>query len=448
MSSTKDRRVRNFVSDLSFSLPDEEAPWASIDGGFVGYPTHPVQSLPRSSRIVFDQRLSALGPHTFKGVSSEIIETMVDYVTPGFHEIVEKGEFRPINPMSKLIINEQPKAVTDVSFKQLGIPVPNLPYGSESALGTAYSERFAVSVPQPGKIADDDDINAMLLEAKAKLKSAGMDYLTTAAEFRETLGMFLGMKENLLNRRDGAVKAWSKDLASKRKSGKFKGFNSLKEGWEAFSNFWLEYRFGWRILAYDIEAIIDYYKRKDEGTLLFTRRVTENFSSDSNYIISIQERATCFLEVRGFLESTETVRVGYSAHVDQSVLGNPILLNTAYDITPWTLVVDMFFNVQNNIIALSTMPVGVSEVPDSGFVSRKSETTLTVLPKIINKIGLQLDERIINVQTPGVNRSYTREKIGEPSFDISFTPNLDLGKIIDLATLALPIFRIIRKFLK
>lgn len=448
MSSDKERRVRNFVSDLSTSLPDLLAPWGNIGGGFAGYPTSGNPGLPKSAREAFDNQVAKLPPHVFAGVAKEVIETMVDYVTPNFHEIVEKGEFRPINPMSKSIVLTPPYAVTDVSIKQLGYGKLDPHYGVEVAFGNAYSRRFAIPVPQPVKIADDDEVNAMLLEAKAKLKSAGMDYLTTAAEFRETLGMFLGMKENLLNRRDSAVKAWSKDLASKRKTGKFRGFNSLKEGWEAFSHFWLEYRFGWRLLAYDIQAINDYYKRKNDGIVLFTRRVTEEFSTSSNEIVEVSNFMNGFLEIRKFQENTETVRVGYSAFVDQSVLGNPVLLNTVYDILPWTLVVEMFFNVQNNILALSTMPIGVSEVPESGFVSRKMETALTILPKFVATEGLQLDERIITVQTPGINRSYARDKIGEPSFDISFKPNLDLGKIIDLATLALPIFRIIRKFLK
>lgn len=434
-------RTRNSVSELSVYLPAERGPWvSSLDGGFGGFPNIPDKATPLKN---FEKRLRDESASVLSEVDVEVIETMTDVVTPGFHELVKKGEFRPINPMSKSHFLKQPVAVTDVSFKQLAVG------SSTYASGSAMSRRFVVPVPVPGAIADEDDVNAMLLEAKAKLKSAGMDYLTTAAEFRETLGMFLNMKQNLLNRRDSAVKAWSKDLAQKRRSGKFKGFNSLKEGWEAFSSFWLEYRFGWRILAYDIEAIIDYYKRKDEGTLLFTRRVTESFSDSSVRLYgSPLNYSTCFFEMWQYFETTERVRVGYSAHIDQSVLGNPILLNTVYDITPWTLVVDMFFNVQNNIIALSAFPIGCSEVPDSGFISREQSVTMTLLPKIVNKVGLQLDERIINVQTPGINRAYSRGKIGEPAFGISYKPNLDLGKIIDLATLALPIFRIIRKFLK
>lgn len=441
--SKSEVRVRNQVSDLSVHVPPGEGPWMkSIDGGFSGFPGLP--GLPQTALEAFNAQLASHPNAAFPAVDVEVIQTMRDVITPGFHEIVEKGEFRPINPMSKTVHLKQPVAVTDVSFKQLGVQSPR-----SYAVGSALSQRYVAEVPAPGAMADETDINAMLLEAKASLKSAGMDYLTTAAEFRETLGMFLNMKQNLLNRRDGAVKAWSKDLAQKRRSGKFRGFNSLKEGWEAFSNFWLEYRFGWRILAYDIEAILDYYKRKDEGVVLFTRRNTRTFEDSSSYLYGKPtEYTTCFFEMWAYLEATERVRVGYSAHIDQSVLGNPILLNTAYDITPWTLVVDMFFNVQNNIIALSTMPVGCSEVPDSGFISREQTVSLTLLPKIVNKVGLQLDERIISVQTTGINRRYDRGKIGEPSFDISYQPNLDLGKIIDLATLALPIFRIIRNFLK
>lgn len=428
-------RVRKRTSEHSYSVPATLGPMGSGGGGFF------------SLAAFHAARLR--GKVVYPGYDRLIEEVMTDWVTPGFREIVKKGEFRPINPMSK-VLTENPKAIVDVSMFAVSTRQPD-PYGGSIYYGNYTCFRRAIDVPNPGTLADESDVNAMLLDAKASLKGAGMDYLTTAAEFRETLGMFLNMKQNLLHRRDAAIKAWSKDLTQKRRTGKFRGFNSLKEGWEAFSNFWLEYRFGWRILAYDIQAIHDYYKRRHDGIVLFTRRSTQEFSeSSTNHLATFRlDSGLGYGELWATTEQTETVRVGYSAFVDQAVLGNPIALNTLYDITPWTLVVDMFFNVQDNIIALSHFPIGVSEVADSGFVSSKRKVSVTPFVKFVpGTTALAEKEFTAQLQNVGMAESYARNKIGEPSFDISFQPNLDLGKIIDLATLALPIFRIIRKFLK
>lgn len=428
-------RVRVRTSDHSYSVPSRQSLWGGGGGAFLS---------PANFFTIRDNSQK----YTFPGYEALIEEKMTDWITPGFREIVEKGEFRPINPMSK-VLTENSKAVVDVHYSLLSTKIKH--HFGDYHLGTFGSSRHAFSVPTPGSLADETDVNAMLLDAKASLIGAGMDYLTTAAEFRETLGMFLNMKQNLLNRRDSAVAAWSRDLQQKRRSGKFRGFHTLKEGWEAFSNFWLEYRFGWRILAYDIQAIHDYYKRKNDGVVLFTRRQTKQFS-DTKYAIEKVikfDSQLGYLELWKHVESTETVRVGYSAFVDQAVLGNPIVLNTLYDITPWTLVVDMFFNVQNNIIALSQLPIGVSEVKESGFISSKKKTTVTIFEKHVpGTLGIFDKEILVEPHTVGISESYSRSKIGEPSFDVSFQPNLDFGKIIDLATLALPIFRIIRNNLK
>lgn len=433
MSST---RVRYRATPFSYDVPDTTAPWGRGSGTYVGHAGF------------YEARGNGTRP-SLRGYSALIQERMTDVITPRFKEIVKKGEFRPINPMSK-VLTENPMAIVDVSYSLVSVLRKALYENNKYVCSGAFnSYRVAIPVPSPGTLADETDINAMLLDAKASLKGAGMDYLTTAAEYRETLGMFLNMKQNLLYRRDRVVAAWSKDLQQKRRTGKFKGFHSLKEGWEAFSNFWLEYRFGWRILAYDIQAIRDYYKRKNDGVKLFTRRTTRSFS-DSSYTLHssspIGASGLGHFELWKQVESTETVRVGYSAFVNQAVLGNPIVLNTLYDITPWTLVVDMFFNVQDNIIALSKFPVGVSEVSDSGFISSKKQTTVTIFGKHVGAtVGMHEADIRVEPQSVGMSQSYTRSKIGEPSFDISFQPNLDLGKIIDLATLAMPIFRTIRK---
>lgn len=386
---------------------------------------------------------------TVPGYTETIVQMMNDVVNTDMPGIIKAGGFRP--PSSALkVLTTKPTMRCSLDIEIVTRPAP-ASFGRFNSSFLFHKGYFDVVVPSPMKIATTADVNALQIDAMAKLKAAGMDYLTTVAEFRETVAMFTGLKSTIQDRIAATTRAWEKDLKQKRRGGKFKGFHSLKEGFESFSNFWLQYRFGWRIFAYDVQSVYDYFERKDDGVKLFTRRSRDEFESTNKSLLYSRGNSLMgHYEVWGKTTYTEKVGVGYSAFVDQSVLGNPMVLNTLWDITPWTVVADMLFNVQDNIIAMSQFPIGVDLIANSGFVSRSADVTFEVLdPKFIpGSLPTGTNSATMETSGFGINTSYIRDTAGSPHWDVTFQPNLDFSKVIDLITLALPMSRVIRRFLK
>lgn len=430
-------RTRSMLSSLS--TPPVTAIWWAGSGQQSGRTS--------AEAIAYATALPKIQSSELPG--QKLLKVTVDKITPGFTDIVKKNEFRPINPMSSYITANPGPAITRCIFGGSAYAPPtfnNIPANPwwNVSFGSFKFERSFSHLGRP--LHDESDIQALANSAKAKCIGAGMDYATTLAESRATLAMLTGLKGRLQDRIDACSKAWEKDLTAKRRKGKFRGFNSMLEAWNSFSNFWLEYRFGWRILYYDLKSIYDYFERRNDGVVLFTRRETsEKEDKTRHYDGMIQIGQSSFIELWREETYTETLRVGYSASVDQSSLGNPIALNTLYDVTPWTLVLDMFFNIQDNIIAHSVLPIGVESVADSGFFSSKKTSSVAWS---LNAVSCSVFNRNEVVHGPIVCPEYTRDKFGNPNWNVSFQPSLTPGKIIDLATLTLPALRVIRKFFK
>lgn len=373
---------------------------------------------------------------------------MVDRITPGYSKIVRENKFRPINPMNQRISSPPSLALTGM-IKLISNPA-SIRWRTWGQDFIVHPFEYYTSASMTRNIASSEDINALAIEAQADLKSAGMDYLTSIAEMRELVGMFTGLKGRLTDRIAATSTAWNRDLIQRRRSGRFRGFSSMKEAWNSFSAFWLEYRFGWRILYFDIMAINDYLSEKANGIRLYTRRKGASFDETSSTLESVVKYGQYgSFEIWRKTSYTEEVRVGYSAYVDPSVLGNPVVLNTLWDIIPFSLVVDMFFNVQSNILANSTLTQNASGVPGSGFITRRQYSDCTFpIVYVPGSTSMQETTLILNQDGVNLNQSYSRATLGSPSVDVSFQPNLNVGKLIDLATLILPISRVIKGFLK
>lgn len=434
-------RIREKASEASFEYDAYRAKYQYGTGGPGGKSPAEV-----ATKVAEAEALSTRNAPFRPAKKITIMDRMIDYVTPGYYQIVKEGKFRPVNPMSITQTIPSP-VIAEWDHKVILSPKETRP-GNWIQEYQWYSDQWVGSVA-PQSVATESDINALQLEAMADLKSSGMDYLTSVAEFRETKAMFTSFRGNLQERIAKTSEAWEKDLRAKKRKGKFRGFNSLSEGWNSFSSFWLEYRFGWRILYYDMQAISGYIEKREDGKRLFTRRQRAEFSASEKRLLRyVGNSKFGYTELWGTTTSTETVGAGYSAVVDPSILGNPILLNTLYEITPWTLVVDMFFNVQDNIIASSKYPVGIQMMGGSGFLSRKIVTTMTVE---VNKVpGTEFGTRVstCEMKSPGYAYSYSRSKVPDPYWDVTFQPNLDPGKILDLATLALPILKVLKRNLR
>lgn len=358
-----------------------------------------------------------------------------DELTPGFLKKLKDGDFLPINPMSAA---QTPQPKINVGAELRAVYDAGLSGGRIRAFRGFNS--MAVTVPHPKAIATSADINEIQIDALARLKAGTMDYATSLVEMRQTIAMFTSFRGNLMTRIERVAEAW-------RLRNRGKKFASEKKAWESFSQFWLEYRFGWRILYYDLKTLYEFANR-DEGTPILTFGQRRTFSKKENRSLFRIGNRNCGVDVGYSLEYEEVVSAGYSARVDLASLGNPVALNTLWEVLPWTLVIDMFLNVQSNILAFSSFPIGIDRIPGSGYLTRKSTVKMEIQVIPFQPPSSMRFDLITKQTGTGNNFSRTRKKVGDPDFSIRFRPNLSPGKVLDLLTLILPASRAVKSLVK
>lgn len=381
------------------------------------------------------KRLSGTDVIITPGGENLITRIFQDTVTPGWKKIVKENLPRPSNPRSTV---EKDRICRYGCWGLALTPPLQKPYppGIYSDMLMSGGGASGSMILQPKAVHSDRDVTLFSTEAMANAKSAGMDFLTSAAEFRQTIAMITSFKRNFQRRLVDAAKAFLKMCRSKRLF-----FKGLSEAWDAFSSFWLEFRFGWRILWYDIKAVEEFIQNRNEESKLFTRRVTSEKTSIENRQLFFRSRSragqTGSISHKLVLEYSETLRVGHTVDVDPAYLGNVNISNTIWDIIPFSLVVDWFFNVQEFLLAYQDSSINCRNL-DLGFVSRLqtvtvgSETTIT---------GASKGEMTLTGDLYAT--SYSRQYLRGDNFSVGLKPDISGYQFLDLAALIKPLTKVL-----
>lgn len=350
-------------------------------------------------------------------VKSTFKQSMTDVVTPGYFEKRRSGAILPTNPMSSTTIDSADSAVRSL----LGYtmykyePCKSKPGVQSIVYYQGTVEVTASPIAAPTKLLTGSEINQVRVEALASLKSQGMDVLTSAAEFHKTLAMLAGARRKLVSVIENLLKSL-RSLGLKPKS------------WSAFiqalSDPWLEGRFGWRILWYDLLNIMDYIDNLDKRQRLVVGR--SSTSASRNFTSSYGDSTV-----------THKVSIGYPGMLDPNIPGYGNVLNTAWELIPFSLVVDMFFDVQGRIIALFSSPQNVTELSQSAFMVEELTRTQSLQAKKAPVDGYTL---VLHNNPVLIEQRYevkTRTLASQPKLDLP-PLKLSLGgyKPIDLAFLA------------
>jgi hypothetical protein len=280
---------------------------------------------------------------------------MADTLTPGFFRKTKAGKLLPINGMTQtvkhlLMTVSTYSASANPSYTvggqwPIGFNLDNLPPDppAEALYDSAYADRD------------------LRVRALARAKSPDLDLLTTLAELRKTAELFDMAAVRLAQ--------YQEKLAhrARRKA----GLKRLKNAAEVFSSLWLESRYGWRLVYYDIQslcrAVANHGALRSRGFAeargTYHGTATSTLSTGGNnlywelkYPVTVE-----WIERRGVLFeiNLSTPNVGFS----------PIM--TGWEIIPWSFVVDWFINVGETLQAFS---------PRVGFDSPqawKSRTLIT-----------------------------------------------------------------------
>jgi hypothetical protein len=262
--------------------------------------------------------------------------------------------------------------------------------------------------PEPfADLMRDYDTTQVVQSAAARIYNSGHDTLTFLAELSKVRRLFVSLLQKILR----------KDLPK-----------NLKE----FSSAWLEARYGWRTLLFDLIELHDALQSLSEGS---RNRVSERVGQSNSWTESNVELSGTDAQITKTISDEVEVSIRGSITADfqeRSFIFNPIL--TAWEVVPFSFVIDWLINVGQSLAALSFLTVSSKHAASGGVqlqIRRTTEVDLTYLdPDIVSDGQLEL----VSVMKGSVRTPTSVSTI--PQLRL----NLDSFKVVDLLAL------IIQKF--
>lgn len=345
------------------------------------------------SSWVYDYSLSSVTAHESGGYAGVDI--------PNFHRRRRQGELLPMTNWSRWAI----KGSAQGTYGPNSYPAPST-YMVKATPTGAYVPGFlpwlaSTSDALAGTV--DIDADYFVQAAASRIYARGWDALTFLSEFHKTVAMFRGFRKRL--------------------------FKAIARG--RLDKLWLEGRYGWRILWYDMQDIQKVLANLDGERRRFTERTGASFSktntttSNTGYITSIISNAEYVTTDRWTISARGCVVADIQP---PKIAFNPA--TTAWELTTFSFVVDWFVNVGQWLESLSFLALQTGYTASTGF-----------------KITLERESEITNV-TWASGASGTYAASGSSTVDLlvrvpttvaktpRFSIRLDSGKLVDLAALA------------
>lgn len=322
--------------------------------------------------------------------------------TPDFHEKKKKGLILPFTPFTQATIRfdcfrDEVKWSNGTYFR----------YSEETGLWAwADLDPFIIKEDELHVKASSVDATGLVQAAAAKVYSSGWDGLTFVAELTKTAAMFRGV----VTRWAGHVRAGT------------------------FEKTYLESRYGWRTLMYDMQDINKLLSNINGERTRFRDRVGTT--------VKFTEHST--LPVGGdVFDGSYTITSDYTIGTRGSIVAdieppaiaiNPI--TTAWELVRFSFVVDWVVDVGQALEALSFLALSTAYSAAAGYCVqciRTAEATVT------------------DVKSPFTSGSYyhdskaSGELILRTPSSVSFTPqiklNLNALKVLDLVALFVQLTR-------
>lgn len=357
-------------------------------------------------------------------------QTMVDQKTPGYFKAVREGTVIPVSPMT----SEKTTVVRGSSRFNVVHARKSNPSGSKYEYevdGTFAADREWGIEPESPVV----NGNLALQEALSRAQSDCYDALTFAAEFRKTV-------EGVVTLRSRAMTIFERFNERVRATGRKKRFRGL-EASQILAEIWLELRYMWRPLVYDMMSAQEAISRLAAGIedpLQRAYATREGSASSSAAYQTGQVRlAGTIGSVAGLnLAVTHTVNVDVTVHaaVGLQVTTREITMVdpfvTGWELVPFSFVLDWFVSIGDLLTAFSPFATGQLQ-----YASLATRTTTTYRSnfKIVPSSKFQHDSGTSELLTiVKIVEKYERVK-ATPKPTLAFDVNLNVAKLIDLVAL-------------
>jgi len=197
--------------------------------------------------------------------------------------------------------------------------------------------------------------DTLVQEAAAKIMSESFDALTFLAEFDKTLLMFAGLVKRVIS--------FKKILPSSRKG---------------VANDWLESRYGWRTLLYDLEDLNKALKALSEPSRLRHNKAASFLGKDSWQDIVNADTGTVKLQTKYTYNLEWKMTGSVTADVYRPIVSfNPLV--TGWEIIPYSFVIDWLLGVGRSLLASSFLLTEAQYVSSIG-IKMTLNTTVSQIP--------------------------------------------------------------------
>jgi hypothetical protein len=256
--------------------------------------------------------------------------------TPKFHQRLKAGELLPYTPWRQSELTG-------------GISIANheLIHGTTRSYWKGFRplvtyDKYCITSLEPADLGFDlDQIESlkreMIQAAAANIYSSGWDGLTFIAELKETLRMFRGLFQRVLK--------------------------TLTYG--KWSDLWLEGRYGWRTLLYDMQDLAKLIDQLDKSRDRFKQRVGRQLESSVLQEFSITDTSATRYYITQ-IDAILSVRGSVIADISPPrVQINPFV--TAWEITKLSFVFDWFIHIGTWLESLSFIVLSDHHASASGY---------------------------------------------------------------------------------
>lgn len=349
------------------------------------------------------------------------LESMTGVSSPGYFKAKREGKQLPVNPYT-CARHSFTESAGFAAYQCLRSKTGSARYAESWFAATGFPISQPVTgIPYPAV----PNANSALTKAIANLRGDLWDIGTAAAEFGKTVRMITNVATSLRRAQNLVLQA----MGARRRGSNL----SPREFLDEFSRLWLEGRYGWRPLYYDMLAAQEAYERLG-GSLVVKRGAGKLETSRESTALSalagpVQVRRTTVAKrmARGFC--------GGQLDLSRPVSIDPLV--TGWEVIPYSFVIDWFVNIGTNVQAYS--PFAAGEILWSGVSEvSTSESVFSIEFKPVNLTDWEIVEQSIEgspmlfTTFKGVDR---RALAG--SLSLSFIPRMNILKGVDLAALAL-----------